>query len=1014
MRYWLTRLIYYIRRLIPLYANDNSRIYSAYSAQLLEQLCVPALSVEDRYTKFLHFSEHFIGDVSGERLAMALHRLGEPLSIINGFDTRIKTSAQPRASILLRKTKAVLAQDYGLSVKEHPALDFIWSEAQEEAFKPSLNNAKLSSPMDYLKRPYQLWRVFFRSKQTSLLGSPLRRHYLKRLSSVHTPDALWLKTFEDYSKLFNTPADILIMAENLKFRHPARDLALLDFTYRVRYKKPKALLFHRRMRLALASTLNQELPEYRGTELTKIFFNPLEEGRLKARERRNKKLKAAAKAKAEKREQKRKKLVEKSLKRREKILKARAKKRAPKKDSLGAKVVGYSIALIMPVKIIVFRLLKIGIIDEHNPVQVVVKPSEPDTKRFQYISPNRRSLRDNPSLAIFSVTGRLDPYLDLSLLADFSKIVILNATALKDAALKEAVQEQLGIDIELECFSPAQFLIKPYTQDHKTISDFSDKLAQKITSRVSSHRALSTYYEPDLTEEYALTLSDKVFRHVERFYAASLFFKTVEKTTPVFFNSVQNNFQFTLAKAGFSKIVVFGGARLLGKSRSAKPISRHIHPRVWYRPLLGAFNSMNKDIRDAVSSHENTKTESILIATHSRSSLHKASAAMLREDLTQSYNTQTLDLAPQAATTEDKQNIYGLTHKMDRKLTSTLQTALLPSVTQALSELSLQDYDVLDMVGDIAIIAARNAGTLMGHTALYRAVKDEYKGRKAAAILVPGRYADIRAIARAFHALNLPTIDIQLLFLSTMARYKAPIATHNAVIDTVTRDFYQQSYGIEASRIRVIGSIMRDDDIKRAKKLGRATSLKQLGFTPHAQVITLACQPGFETATYEAVKALVSYLAEHPKVSLVIKLHPAQSPEHKAALAALLEVNKSPDIARRWRVIHKEPFWSIIPATTILMSYFSNVCLQACAFAIPVLSLPGGGTRPDPDFETIGLARNVTELAKLPAQLDYILGLSKAAQRREAPFAYIEQNPHMAGHDALGNLRAVLTQLMTP
>ena len=96
------------------------------------------------------------------------------------------------------------------------------------------------------------------------------------------------------------------------------------------------------------------------------------------------------------------------------------------------------------------------------------------------------------------------------------------------------------------------------------------------------------------------------------------------------------------------------------------------------------------------------------------------------------------------------------------------------------------------------------------------------------------------------------------------------------------------------------------------------------------------------------------------------------------------------------------------------MSYFSNVCLQACAFAIPVLSLPGGGTRPDPDFETIGLARNVTELAKLPAQLDYILGLSKAARRREAPFAYIEQNPHMAGHDALGNLRAVLTQLMTP
>ena len=1006
----------------------------------MQRLNAKEISEQDRFEVFLHFSNHFIDDISGERLATTLHKIGNAQAIINDFDSRLRKSCHPRASILLRKTTTELTENYGLPPTEGAPLNLTWSDTLEEEFRTSKAGAtiRLVSPLDLLKSPYQFWKLIFRSKQASLIGSRLRKHYLNRLSSPQTPDDIWLKTFETYSTLFNTPTDILIMAENLKSRHPARDLALLDFTYRVRYKKAKVLLFHRRTRLALADTLKQDLPDYRGTQLTQIFFNPLEEVRQKKRDalvkkraERNQRLKAEAKARAKKREEERKKLVDasvkrgqkrqrdrkklvdKSVKRRNKILKTRAKKRQSRKKRRASKISKYFSAVTLPVKVIVFRLLRIKMMDEDSPVQLILKSAESTEQSFEYISADHKALRDDPSVAIFSITGRLDPLLDISILANFSKIIILNATGLKDDILMETIKELLGIDIELDCFSPAKLLIRPYTNDHKIISDFSDGLAYKLTSHLSAHRALSTYFEQDLSEEYALTLSDNVFRYIERFYAANLFFKTIDKNTPVFFNSVQDNFPLTLAKIGFSNIVVFGGTRLLGKTRSTSPVSRHVHPKVWAPKLRETFKALNNDIKENISKTHKPKNKSVLIVTHSRSSLHKASAAMLQSDLSHAYETQMLDLAPQASSTKDKQNLYQITHRTDLKLNANLKIALLPVVTRALSDLSLHDYDVQDMMQDIAIIVARNTRHLIGHTALYRAVKAEYKGHnKAAAILVPGRYAEIRAIARAFHALGLPTIDLQLLFLSTMARYRPPIATHNAVIDTVTRDFYQQNYGIDSKNVNVIGSIMRDDDIKRAKELGRAAALQQLGFNPHARVITLACQPGFETASCEAAKLLGQYLADNSKISLVIKLHPAQGKDHKTNLTTILEEFSSPDTAQRWRVVHKEPFWSVIPATTILMSYFSNVCLQACAFGIPVLSLPGGGTRPDPDFETIGLARNVTELTNLPTQLDYILGLTKAAQRREPPFAYIEQNPHMAGHDALGNLQVILDKLV--
>jgi len=1003
MRYWLAQLIYFIRRSIPLYANDNSKIYTAYSAHILKRLSAPHLSSAQRCKKFLHFSEHFIEDISGERLADTLIKLGEPKNWIEEFDQHIRITSNPRASILLRRTKAALTHKHNLNFVVAPLIDFNWSEISEEQF----NTARLapthltSSLLDYMYWPYRIWRFFFRFKNTSLFGQALRGHFLRHLSSDKISDDVWLKNFEKYATLFKSPADIFIMAENLKLRNPARDLALLEFTYRVSKKKPKVTLFFRRVRLVLASIIHGTLPEYRGTELTKLFFNPVEIERQKQQE----KIKTTAKIKAEKRAQNRKKLTEKSLKRGNKIIKARTKKTAKQKLRAQKNTPNIITTLNLPLTLTFRRLFNKTEMVAYNPVQLITKSPQNDPQ-FQYTSVNRKFMRSDPSLAIISMTGRFDPYLDMSLLVNYSKLIILNSTALKNADLKKNLQDYIGSHVEIECFSPSRRLIKPYTQDHKTVSDFSDRLAGRLIDSAFENSAISKYLKSDLSEDYKLLLSDNMFRSIERLYAAHLFFETIAKTTPVFFNSPRDNFQFTLARLGFSKIVILGGGKRLGEMRDWNPKHAPLHPRRWLPRLRKSFEEIDKNIRGIISGTVTDKNNGVIIATHSRSSIHKLCAQKIYECFSEDCDIQTIDFAPAAPLSDEGHNFYSVTTKIDPKLKSEIRLAILPLISETLSELALSKYDTTDLTPEIASVIARNAGLILGQTSLFDAVRHEYaKHNKSTAILVPGRYAEIRAIARAFHTLGFPTVDVQLLFLSTMARYKAPMTSHHAVIDKAAQDFYIKNYDIKKSTIGIMGSIARDEDIIHARDFGREASLTQFGLSDEASVITLACQPGFETITQEAALILSDYIKTHPAVSLCIKLHPAQSSAQRIALEDIFKNNLPDHMSGRWHIIHKDPFWKLMPVTDILISYFSNVCLQACAFNIPVLSLPGGGPRPNPNFEELGLARNVQSLDDLNTHLDNILAIPKAQRIEEPPYSYLQDNPHMADAETLSRLK---------
>ena len=1250
MRYWLVKFIYYLRRCLPLFASDQSKIFTAYSTQVLNRLSYSNISAEDRIHIFFDFSKNFMSDISGERLAEALIKTGEPDKWVTEFEFLADKKKDPRAKTLLRETKSALKRKHSLPFEGLNQIDFNWTKTHEEQFTKRADSASHKLPIlpNLVFWLYRVWRILFRTKNIPVLGNYCRQEFLKHLSSDNISDEDWLQTFEKYSAIFTSPTDIFLMAENLKFRDPARDLALLEFSYRVRYKKPKALLFYRRVKIVLTSTVTEKPPEYRGTELAMLFYNPVEteralrrekikaeqekatEERLIKREEDQAKLKIAAEQRGEKivserkkrnerlakrntrsrdrkaiaAKRRREKATSKIRKRNERIAKQNAKERAKKtaaalerrekaiaqrkkhkqllsernerlaklttkarakksaaaklrrekvitqrkkrkqllternerlgklnikarakksaaaklrrekiiakrkkrnerlvkrnervakrntevrakkitaaklrqekivaerksrneslieqnakvraKKTLAAKLRGEKILLerrnrtnaivkrneklksqrlksdsislkksakwwdgefgpIRFVSITFDKALRKLRGEEDGAVQLI---SDSTDQLFHYIPADRKFLRSDPSLAILSFTGRYDLLQDFSMLREYSRIVILNSSSLTDIDLKENIQDHLDFDIDVECFSPARLLIKPYTQDHQIVSDFSDQLAKSLMTRACNHRELVRYFDPYLTEEYELSLSDNIFRTVERFYALNLFFETIASTTPVFLNSAHDNFRFSLAHSGFSQIVILEGRSLLEKTRQWSPEYPQLHPRKWVSKLRASFKQINADTLKALEANTPAKTNNIMIATHSRSSVHGQSAQKIRETITRDYDVQTLDFSPTAIAPDDTVNFYSITQSLDRKSKTSIQSSLTPVIYETLSSLPLPKGVSQELTPDIAGIMARTSGLLLAQTSLFRAIKNQYAPcTRSAAILVPGRYALTRTIARAFHALNLPTIDIQLLFLSTMARYKAPMTKYQTVIDTSARDLYVKHYGVDKETISIIGSIMRDEDTQRAQKFGRAASLEHFNLEQNRHVITLACQPGFEGATQGAVRILTKYLKASNNISVVVKLHPAQSETYREKIEDMFEQRLPSDMKPFWRVIHQDPFWKLIPSTDVLISYFSNVCLQACAFGIPILSLPGGGPRPDSDFEAIGLARNVKSLNDLTSDLDNLLSMPESKRLKEHPYRYLQDNPHMYDANSLSRLQEHIGALLKP
>lgn len=278
-------------------------------------------------------------------------------------------------------------------------------------------------------------------------------------------------------------------------------------------------------------------------------------------------------------------------------------------------------------------------------------------------------------------------------------------------------------------------------------------------------------------------------------------------------------------------------------------------------------------------------------------------------------------------------------------------------------------------------------------------------------VLLPGRQSVLRCAARAFQSRGLPSLDVQALFVSEMARYKPPIADQHAVIDSFARDHYIEHFQIASESIEMIGTLSLDDDIANAKALGRERAYDDVFSAPDGIVFTYASQPLGEGEVLRAVAALATYIVKDETRRLCVKLHPAQSQSLQEQIIGVLGDVFGEGRQGRWCVLRTEPFWSVMPMTDVLVSYFSNVCLMAPAFDVPVVTLPTDAAVPKTTFHMMGLAYEVTKLDEVGAVFDQVLKAKTHPAKNDPPYAYLAKNPHMARPNSLERLMRIVENM---
>jgi len=173
-----------------------------------------------------------------------------------------------------------------------------------------------------------------------------------------------------------------------------------------------------------------------------------------------------------------------------------------------------------------------------------------------------------------------------------------------------------------------------------------------------------------------------------------------------------------------------------------------------------------------------------------------------------------------------------------------------------------------------------------------------------------------------------------------------------------------------------------------------------------AKTLTFACQPLPDTEIMTAIEAIAKAVKLRKKLHLCIKLHPSQSESLMGHISEYLMTEF--DDKSRFTVLRNVSFAKVISVTDVLVSYFSNVCLMAPTFNVPIITLPSSTPMPSLTLAKMGLAVEAETLNDFEAKLEQVLSSVKSEDKKLPPHPYLDKNPHMTSPDSLKRLEHVV------
>lgn len=643
--------------------------------------------------------------------------------------------------------------------------------------------------------------------------------------------------------------------------------------------------------------------------------------------------------------------------------------------------------------------------------QLIYHKDKSRSERFSIADIARSQSRTGTAILCLPL-GRLVKA-DLDALKGYEQIIVMPQMPCDTAVVQAGIKAALGARISVEFYDPKDHHAAPYSRGDAFISKACDDLGQQFLDAALQSPSIRRFIPKILDDELALDISDIIYRPIQRFYAALRSVEIKGSALPVYFSGPSNALPRTLAVIGTNPVFILGqGSGVVSDEDSQDEWLLQPSTGEMTNGLNTFMKLLKKRLIAALPPISTDGTNHIYIATNTRSKSYELANNVIKDKLVDIAPVTVFDFAaPKGIRSISKASLapclYNALHSADSGERALLSHFIQAGSRMTLDAQSLGTFPASEMKEIVSIALEQNIGALIGNVILYRLMVQKLKEvENAQLLLLPGRHGNIRCLARAFETVGLPSLDVQVLFVSEMSRYKPPMASRHVVIDSFARDRYMKDWGQSADSIDVIGAINLDEDIKKAHSFDREVNRRALLGSPKARTVTFACQPLPDTEIMAAVQAISKALKPKNNLHLCVKLHPSQSESLLGHISEyLMEMfgDKS-----RYTVLRTVSFAKVMSVTDILVSYFSNVCLMAPAFNVPVITLPSSAPMPSLTLANMGLAVSAKTLDDFEVELDKVLSSVKSQDKRLPPHPYLEKNPHMKTPESLNRLAKVV------
>lgn len=629
-------------------------------------------------------------------------------------------------------------------------------------------------------------------------------------------------------------------------------------------------------------------------------------------------------------------------------------------------------------------------------------------ERFSIAEDSKSETANKGSAILCLPLGRLVKA-DLDSLKGYDEVIVMPQMPCDTPIIKASLEAALGSRISIRFYDPKDHHAAPYSKGDAFISKACDDLGGQFLRAALASSSIRRFIPKVLDDDLILDISDIIYRPIQRFYAALRSVETQGASLPVYFSGPSNALPRTLAVIGTNPVYILGqGSGVVSDEDSQDEWLLQPSPAEMTAGLNSFIRVLKKRLLAALPPIPSGQQKHIYIATNTRSKSYELANSVVKQKLTNIAPVTIFDFAaPKGIKSISKASLtpclYNALHSADSG-----ERALLSHFVQAGSRMTLDGqslgaFPASEMKEIVSIALEQNIGALIGNVILYRLMVQKLKDvENAQLLLLPGRHGNIRCLARAFETAGLTSLDVQVLFVSEMSRYKPPMATRHAVIDSFARDRYINEWGKIDEDIDVIGAINLDEDIKKARSFDREVNRRSLLGSPKGRTVTFACQPLPENEIMAAVKTIAKAVKPQGKMHLCVKLHPSQSESLLGHISEYL-MDEFGDKSR-YTVLRNVTFAKVISVTDILVSYFSNVCLMAPAFNVPVITLPSSAPMPSLTLSDMGLAVAASTLEDFEDRLKTVLSNINTNNKKLPPHPYLAQNPHMTTPSSLERL----------